>query len=442
MSLWFFIALAGVAFIGLIAVLWSRSALVLIVLLLASEGLGFLDPMTIAVKGVFDIHAFLLSIFILAVLCSLPRVRDLAGARFPKFMIGFAVLWATGVISPVVLGYSSVFFSLKASKEFLTIFAYFSVFLFLRTDRDVERAWGFLTGLGLYYAGIELLAQIAGPTLTSHLTYLYRREEPIFWKVYLPFWPVILIAFFHSVFALGLGVQRTYARAALGCLGLLLTFFRSYVLGAIAVIPLMLAATRQGALNTISRSLAVGGVLAATTILLALVAGGSAAKVADAFFVSGIAEVSSQSGGALRGREVFAEPRRKLLQQSPYLGFGFIDKDSGYGQHVQRLVAGKTLGFLDKGDVDVALKFGYVGGAVLYATAVALIVALVGLARRQGGTALGVRALTIASLLCVFLIVQPVHAPLTYSFGLLPLGLALGLIEREWLLVSRRPVPL
>jgi hypothetical protein len=125
------------------------------------------------------------------------------------------------------------------------------------------------------------------------------------------------------------------------------------------------------------------------------------------------------------------------VQQSPYLGFGFIDKDSEYGQRVQRLVAGKTLGFLDKGNVDVVLKFGYVGAATLYGTVAALMVTLVALARRHGRTLLGVRALTVSAVLVVFLIVQPVHAPLTYSFGLLPLGLALGLLDREQWLINR-----
>ena len=92
------------------------------------------------------------------------------------------------------------------------------------------------------------------------------------------------------------------------------------------------------------------------------------------------------------------------------------------------------LGFIDKGDLDVAVKFGYIGLILLYAVIVYLIRILLAVARKNSEKP-AVHCLAVATMLMVFLIVQPVHAPLTHSFGLLPLGIALGLIDREQLLL-------
>jgi hypothetical protein len=98
------------------------------------------------------------------------------------------------------------------------------------------------------------------------------------------------------------------------------------------------------------------------------------------------------------------------------------------------------LGFLDKGDVDVAVKFGYVGRVILYGASLWVVMILLKLARRNMSPSLTVRALTMGAVVGVFLIVQPVHAPLSYSFGLLPLGIALGLIDRERFLSIDRTI--
>lgn len=424
------------------AVLFQRGLFVLLLLLPASEMLGFVDPMTLAVKGAFDIHALLALLILAATLFSVNRWQELPSTLFLKPMLVFVSLWLYGVLYPVAQDYSTLFYALKASKEFLTIFAYFAVFLFVRTENELQWGWKILIGFGLYYSLLELLAQVFGSTLMSHMVYAFRKEDLAFlWKIYPPFWTVILIALLHSYYEYALGGRRVFVRIGFGSIGLLLTFFRSYLLAAVGTIPLLLLLSRQGMRRAVGQGIAlamiivvaIGGVWVATANQ-----GGNMESLTDHFVSSGIMEFDTQTGGAIVGREKFSKGRRQLLEQSPYLGFGFIDKDSLFGRQVHRHVIGDTLGFIDKGDVDTALKFGYAGRLLLYGTVLYMAYILVRLARKCPTPMLCVRALTLASLLIIFLIVQPVHAALTYSFSLLPLGIGLGLLEREWSLHSQR----
>lgn len=394
--------------------------------------------MSIAIKGTFDIHALLALILAGSILFSIHRLGDLRRARLFTPMLILAAFWLFGVIYPVLQGYSSLFYSLKASKEFLMIFAYFGVFLFLRTEKDVKWGWSLLLALGFYYALLEIIAQILGLSLLNHLAFAYRKEAFIFWKVYLQFWPVILIALLHSYYESVYGLGGAYLRTAVGFIGLLLTFFRSYLLATVSVIPCMLLLSKQGLDKTFWKSFALVGTAGAALLTVGITMGNGLDKIegiSDEFVFSGVTELATNSGGALVGREVFARPRRKIIDKSPYLGYGFIDKESKYGLAVKKQVIGETLGFVDKGDVDVEVKFGYLGGALLYGTFIYLVVILLGLARRGLNPQFSVRCLTMASTLVIFLLVQPVHAPLSYSFALLPLCIALGLIEREQSLI-------
>lgn len=430
-------ALAVLLSVGLTVAHVHRGLYVMLLLLPASQMLGFVDPMLFAAKGVFDVHALLAILILVAVLFSFTRWRDLRRALLLKPMLMFATLWLYGVFYPVTQGYSSLFYALKGSKEFLTVFAYFAVFLYVRTESEVRWGWRILIGFGVYTSLLELAAQIFGPSLLSHMVYSYRKEISFMWKIYPPFWPVLLIALLHAYYEYALGVRRAFVQIGIGSLGLLLTFYRSYLLATVVAAPILSLFARQ----SVSR-VAMQGVAMAALVGLAIVGvwfvtadrGGNMEALADHFVSSGITEFDTQTGGAIVGRERFAKERRRLLEQSPYIGFGFIDKESQFGRQVRRFVKGETLGFIDKGDVDVALKFGYVGQVILYGTALYMAYVLVRLTRSRPTQMLCVRALTLASLLIIFLLVQPIHAAFTYSFGLLPLGIALGLFERERLL--------
>lgn len=422
---------------GMLALFYSRGAAVLLLFLPASQVLGLVRPMAIAEKGVMDVHLLVSLIVIGLIIASVSQFHELGRARLIVPMLCLSGFWIYGVLYPLRDGGSTLFYSLKASKEFFTVFSYFAILLFLRTERDIRWGWRCLLGLGLYYSVLEIAAQAMGEGLLRHLTFDYNREGQLFWKVYVTFWPVILIAFFHAFFRLTQRAGRPYGALLFATFGLLFTFFRSYLLGAAGAIPLVLMLARHRVGTIMSQIAFFGTVLGFAILVMGLFWNGTSGKeggVFDLFVMSGLTELQTQKGGAIEGREVFSKGRRMILQRSPYSGYGFIDKDSKDGRRYQEDIIGDVLGFIDKGDVDTALKFGAVGRALLYATFAYVAWALIRLANQRLSQTLNVRCLALAATIVVFLVVQPVHAPLTYSFGLLPLGIALGLIERERIL--------
>lgn len=441
MSIVVILNLTALVALGSMLFHFSRGAAVLLLLLPASQMLGLVDPMSIAAKGIFDIHLYIVIFTLGLTLMSVHRLGELCRAVFILPFLLLSLLWVYGVAFPVATDNSSLFFSLKASKEFMSVFTYFGIFLFLRTEEDVEWGWRCLLGLGLYYSGLEVLSQVLGETLLSHLSFDYRREAHWFWKVYVSFWPVIVIAFLHSFFEMNQSVGRSHIGLALSICGILLTFFRSYLLGVLGAIPFCLLLARQRLGKIASKAALLGGMIVLAVVVVTILIGGdfnSMERMFDQFISSGINELQTQKGGAIEGREAFAKDRRRILDDSPYLGYGFIDKESKAGIAFQRQIKGDMLGFIDKGDLDVALKFGYLGQILLYGTFVYFFVNLIRLARQSIQPLFSVRCLSLATTVVVFLVVQPVHAPLSYSFGLLPFGIAMGLIERERLLSTRQ----
>lgn len=426
--------------LGAGAVMASRSAYIMVLLIPSSFMFGLVDPMSFAAKGIFDLHALLVLMIAAAVLLSLGRLQELHGSIFGKAMWVFIGLWIYGVLFPVIQNHSSLFYSLKASKEFLTFFAFFGVYLVLRTREDVELGWRYIYMLALFYSVLEILAQPLGARLLGYFSYDYRPENEFFWKVFVPFWPVILIGFMTAFFELTLGASRPLARLSIMGFGLLLTFFRSYLLASFAAIQIVLLLAGQGFFRTVGKSIVFAGVVGGLLLSLVVLVGGSEGvqKLSDDFIFSAVAEVAGQSSsGSLEGRGRASEERWKLVDQSPYIGFGFIDKDSDFGRQMRaRFDYGDTLGFVDKGDLDLILKFGYVGIAVVFLTVLFMIYRLIRLSRGDWPLMFRARCMSMAAILMVCLIVQPVHGALSFSFSLLPLGIALGLLEREYYLLT------
>lgn len=435
MSLEFLLALSILIAVSLIALAWNRGLIVAAMLLPASEMFGLLDPMTIAIKGAFDIHALLVGFFAAMVVAGGFGTRSGAAARFRLPMLALGALWVIGIVLPMHRQESSLMQAIEASKEFMMILAYPSLLLFLRDEREVTCAWRCLLAFGGLYCLIELVAQFGGVRLLSRSTYSYRPDAFGLWKVYLPFWPLILIFLFYQIFAFALGGKRRLVLVALGAAGLLLTFYRSYLLATLLVIPLTLMLSRMWNARAAAAIPMLAGLLATVLLGASMVVaapGGKFQGLADVFVVSGIQELRQHSGGALEGRAEHSEELMRVLKRRPLAGYGFVNQDSpGAARLNLPTFAGSVLGFVDKGSADVLVKFGYVGGASLY-----LIFGWIGWralsaargARRRETAA---KYLTAAALIGVFLCVQPVHAPFTYSFALLPLCLLLAIADRE-----------
>lgn len=409
--------------------LW-RGAIVLAVLLIGSHFLGWVDPASLEIAGWFDVHAAIMVIVAIAIAFGLARgiVRD---SHFGLPMSILAGLWLMSLLAPVLRGESTLWLALNASKEFMTLFAYFAVVLYLRGERDLRMAWTVILLLGTYYCVIEIVAQFFGESLIRHMAVDHRQDVFGLWKLYLRFWPVILVLLFHAIFEYCQGRRSALLPLLLGIAGLLLTFFRSYLLAALAVIGLLLLLVR--AARQSPRAVTELGVVAAFGVGVAILLAGQALMDAgDSFMFSGLRELREQSGGALAGRRAYAEMLLGLTTERPWFGFGFIERDAAVVQSLDLPVfAGASLGFIDAGWADVLVKFGYVGGALLVLTYLWIFKRALTLARRTESPLVRTRALTAAALVLVYLIVLPVHAPLTHSFGLLPLALVLGIVDGE-----------
>lgn len=423
-----------IVMLGFACTTFSRGNLVLLMLLPASEFLGFVDPMKIAIKGVFDIHALLGLIILTAITVSIFKFNLLLDAKLKVPIFVFFTLWCYGVVYPWQMGHSSLFYSLKASKEFFTIFSFVAVLLFVKTESEIDLAWKYLVGFGVYYSIVEVAGQLTGPGLQEIMSYLMRREDKFLTKIYLPFWPLILIALFYYFYETSQNIEKRYLRMFICFIGLLLTFFRSYFIASLVVVPLLLILTGQGVFKTVQRATASLMVLCVSLILFSFTFGSGLEtldRVADKYLVSPILEVATHSGGSLLGRERVTESKRKLLMENAAFGYGFIDKESALGRKLLYKVGGHNLGFIDKGTIDVPIKFGYIGFGILLLVVASMIMSLLRMAQSYDNKVFYARCMTMATILVVSIAVLPVHAPFTYSYSLLPFGIALGLIEKQ-----------
>ncbi|MEO8018754.1 MAG: O-antigen ligase family protein [Pseudomonadota bacterium] len=423
---WIAAALVGSTTLFLI---W-RGALVLMLLLIGSLFLGWVSPTHLEVAGSFDVHAALIVFIAIALCFGLARgfVRD---TSFGLPMTALACLWLGALLMPVLRGESTPFLALNASKEFMMLFAYFAMVTFVRGMRDLRFAWRAILWLGIYYSLIEIAAQMVGPALIDRMAVDYRPDAFGLWKLYLGFWPVILITLLYAVFAYCQGRRRSLPLLLLALAGLMLTFFRSYLLAFLAIVPCLLLLVRA-ARESRRAVVELAVVFAFAAALGLLLAGNAFVDASDSFAFSGLRELRDQTGGALAGRQAYEHTLFELTAQRPLFGFGFVQRESAIVQQLSLpAFAGSSLGFIDAGWADVLVKFGYVGGATLLLTWLWILKRVFGIARRTESADVRVRALTVAALILIYIIVLPVHAPLTHSFGLLPLALALGILDGE-----------
>ncbi len=383
MDLYVLVYLLSIIIFGFGSTIIWRGNLILIMLLPASEFLGFVDPMKFAVEGAFDIHALLSLIIFLTILVSIHKLKLLIKSPFFLPISIFFLFWLYGVIYPWVSGNSSLFYSLKASKEFLTIFSFVAVLLFINTKKDIELGWKYLIGLGIYYSILEILGQVFGPILKDNMSYQMRREDLFFWKIYAPFWPVILIALYKSYYEYAQGVSKPFIKLGLSAIGLLLTFFRSYLLAAFVSLPIVLLIYGKGISKTFIRTTLFIFAICFCLTIIALMSFtissdfASINKIAHKFVFSAVEEITTQSGGSLIGRKKVSESRENMLEKKSYIGYGFIDKESNLGKSVRKTIVDGNLGFIDRGTLDIPIKFGNIGFIVMVLNILFIVYVLV-----------------------------------------------------------------
>jgi hypothetical protein len=301
--------------------------------------------------------------------------------------------------------------------------------------------------MAVYLSVFELAGNVSRGYVFSLFQYTYRPEQSIFYKVYPPIYTVMVIAFFQAIYGLLFDSKRrikAWVYLAVNGLGILLTFFRSYYLALCAAIPLVFAL--KGSLAKALKSTAVIGLVSAASVFAIFVISNkqwSLGDTFDSFVGSGLTELTRHTGGSLVGRDIVSQGRMAIAQERYWMGWGFIDKDSEIGRRLGRrlnrgFIGGTDIGMVDKGYLDVAMKFGVIGCVLLYGTTVLMGLRLVRLLRSVADVTFQARIFAAAALAFVLLIVQYVHADLTRQFGVLPLSIILGLIDREYTLRKRK----
>lgn len=426
--------------LGVVLLLWNRGAIVIAVLIPASDFLGWINPSVILVKGAFDTFAMLMIFIVLALLLSIFRLGEFSKAIFRWPFLILAVLWLYGLVAPVLRGDSGWSLAVNASKEFMMILAYPAMFLFLRTERQLNVAWNALLALGIYYCVLETVAQIGGVGFMNATSYYYRPDDFGLWKLYVQFWPVILIFLLNAVYNSAVRGKLALTSVLLGGIGLFLTFYRSYLLATMVAIPLVAIWARVRLGRTILAGAALGGVVL-TAIGVVSAASGSQGlgigDVGDDLLFSSFNELLDDTGGSLGGRKLYANELFKLADAHPLIGYGFVKQEAELIQKLHlKTFAGGMLGFVDKGNADVMIKFGYVGAAALYGAFFWIAVIAIRRVKRIEPGIAATRLLVVATLPPIFLMVQPVHAPCTYGFALLPFAIAMAVVDRSCQLMT------
>ena len=423
-----------------------RAMYIFFILLTASQVLGIVHEYDFGIAGYSDINSILVLLFIVAIVTSLNYFKDFEKTLFLKPFVIIMLLGFYGIIYPYSNGSSSLFYSVKASKEYLNYLAYFAVFLFIRNQKEIDLSWKFIVWLATYYTIIELAGNISHGYVLSILQYIYRPEEKIFTVVVLPIYTVIIVMFFVSIFKfLIIKKQRIFKIFSLVfyTLGVLLTFFRVYILGATASIYILLLFKGQ-ITKAFTSLIVILFMLSAAVLSLFLYSGKlSYSKIFDEFVGSGVTELYHYEGGSLIGRDTVTEGRRKLIKQRPWFGFGFLDKKSELGIKIKHLVgeagAGE-IGFVDKGYLDVVAKFGLIGCIIFYGAFIIIILRHLRILTEIDSLDFQAKVFASAGLIFTFLMAQFTHADLTRQFGIVPLSIIVALIEREYKLLMHKPL--
>jgi hypothetical protein len=409
------------------------------ILFIASQAFGFIHAYEFGFAGYFDINALLAILYIGSILASLHRLGDFKKSEFLFVYVAIILIGIYGILLPYFNNFSSLFYAFKEAKEYFNYLAYFSVFLFVREQKEIDWCWRFIWCFAIYFSVLQILGNMTGGLIFNYLEYKFRPEQVVFVKVYLPIFPIIILSFFMVFYHLAFGDKkhREIFLFFLYSLGILFTFFRAYILSASATIPALLFLKKRIKAGIIS-ILILFALLVTSILFISATSGGrSFTALFESFITSGITELYHYRGGSLRGRDKVTEGRMDLVRERPLSGWGFLDRDSKVGKRIRRkvgLTAYGEIGFIDKGYLDVVAKFGILVTLVFYGTFLLILLKLILMYKEAYNFDFKAKLFSATGLTIVLLCVQLTHASLTRQFGILPLSIVLALVDREYIL--------
>lgn len=416
---------------------------VLAILLITSYFLGFTDTAAFGMFNLFDLNATCLIIYIFYILANLSFSR-LSKSLFAKYLFVIMLLYLVAVLNPVLSGNSSLFYSIKEGKEFIHYLAFFAVYLSVRSKNDIEMAWKYLAILAIYYGFLEV-AYVLGLGNLQILHYRYRPDVGLgITKVYPPVFSVIFLSLFYQLWRSVLEGARNYFMIVFFFVATMLAAFRSYILGSFIALATAYVFLFKGKIIQGVKVFRVYGLVILVSLFMFSITFSDSISnrintVGDRYIWSGVQEVWEQKGGSTEGRHAVNIFRWEYFNKRPLIGYGFIDRNSSLGEKVFRSHKSELM-MIDTGYLDVLLKFGAIGAILFYGLFLGLLFSLSRAFIRSHRISADTR-LHLASLFCflvTLLAAQVTHGGLTFSFGIIPLAIALGLMDSELCLPHER----
>jgi O-antigen ligase len=417
-------------FWAFVANLFKKHINILCILLINSYCLGLIDRDNFGIFNLFDINAICLVVYIYYILANFSFKR-LRYSYFAKYFIFLLFFYVYGVFYPFFDGNSSLFYSLKEGKEYIHYLSFFATYLCVRKNSDIDWGWCYIMYLAFYYGVLEI-AFTLGLYKLDIIHYLYRIDPVLgIVKVYQPIFAIVFLALFYFIWEAVILQKRLYFQIIFLFLTALLTAFRSYILGSFIAFAGALLFMFRG--KYLRRFIAVYiAIIFIGIFSISITFSGSISdRLSDNFdkyIFSGIKELVTQKGGSLEGREAVNKFRWKYYKAHPWSGYGFIDKYSKLGKEIYRREKAE-LSMIDTGYLDILNKFGLIGAIIFFCVFIRISFLLIKIVKKTEDNDIKVQGAALFCFVVVLVASQVTHAGLTFSFGIVPLSIGLGLFD-------------
>jgi hypothetical protein len=344
--------------VGLFLAIYKPNAFFIYYLLASTKFLGFLDPGSFIIGGIelgyFGLNIIaLFSIFFKKDWPELPKNSVIILLLIP-------LITCYGILRPIMNNYSTVVQAFIASKEAW----YYSVFIYLIVyyeSIDVDFLIKFLKGISIYFTIIYCLYFVAPNIIPS----IYNEGSHV--RTFFPTYISLAVFFYlveikmNKVFSI-----KIFAIISFLFLGLILAAHSSLTIMTLFCGIIYLFFFDEN-LELEKGSIIKLSFLILFSISLALL------------YVNGLYEgiidkinsIVNNEDVALKSREIYNEFRWKAIYDQKLFGYGYVHKSSSF---MDRFKLGGTsifmerLTVIDSGYVDLFLKYGYLGTAILLFT--------------------------------------------------------------------------
>lgn len=398
------IALFAFYIIALILAIKNPNYFLLFYVLATTKFLGFIDPASFVIGGV-EIGYFGLNI--IAIFGVFFQRKWYIMPRKTQWFIYFILLMLVyGIVKPFLDDNSSLFLSFMASKEtwFYFIFLYLVV---CQHKIDNKQLLNFIKFLGVYLSLVYIISRISVQSIPP----IYYRDNIV--RTFFPTY--ISLAIFLYAIKIKFDVVRSIKDRIIILILFLGLFFAAHlsltIMTFAGFILYKYIYDKKLSLNkfTVSRFVFIaffGGSIILFTV------GGLYEKISNS-----VEAIISGDDNALQARDIYNEFRWEAINKKKELGYGFIHQSSSFMDEIKisgnnRFMERFTV--IDSGYVDLLIKFGYVG------TAIIIIILLIYYSQGFFGVYKNPLSLAMSIYLMQYLFINYTWSVFTFAHGIVP----------------------